>query len=668
MKKFKVGLLAVCLMTGMLLSGCGNEKTKEYVYNAPTGIEEAGIFVQPIENLKDDFICGADISTVLAEEESGVVYYDLDGNEADLFKILADGGTNYIRVRVWNDPYDENGNGYGGGNCDATKAAEIGRRAAEYGMKLMVDFHYSDFWADPNKQMAPKAWENMTAEEKAEAAYEYILESMNTILDAGADVGIVQLGNETNNGMAGETKWSAIGPMINAGSKAVKEAGASHGNDDIKIAVHFTNVDDSSQIDSLLRKLDSANVEYDIFGVSYYPFWHGSIENMVNVLKKVNTVYKKDVMVMETSYAYTLEDGDGTGNSVDESDLTKDYTASVQSQANALRDVCAAVASIGEGGLGVFYWEPAWVPVEKYVYGEEGAASILNSNKEKWEKYGSGWASSYASDYDPDDAGLYYGGSAWDNQAWFDASGKALESVNTYRYLKYGASSELKVDFANDIVKNIKPGSSLVMPETAAVHYNDVTKNGEAKISWNEEDLAKVDTETVGEYPVRGTFEDGTEITCTVQVANVNWIENASFEDEGRGEGWTFTYEGDNPVDFQQKESDAYTGEWAMHYWSTKEVVFTAEYTLTGLDDGLYYLSSYVQGGDSGSSASMYMFAKSGDEEYKAAYSVNGWCEWQHPEIKEIQVVDGTVTIGISFNGGTGAWGTIDDFYLCKMD
>ena len=175
----------------------------EYVPELPSASEEADIFVEPVSGLSDDFIMGMDFFSVIAEEESGVVYYDEDGNEADLFQVLADAGVNYIRVRVWNDPYDAEGNGYGGGNNDVEKAVQIGSRAAKYGMKLLVDFHYSDFWADPAKQMAPKGWEGYTPAEKQDALYEYTKESLQAIIDGGADVGIVQIGNEINNGLAG---------------------------------------------------------------------------------------------------------------------------------------------------------------------------------------------------------------------------------------------------------------------------------------------------------------------------------------------------------------------------------------------------------------------------------------------------------------------------------
>ena len=145
MKKFRT-LCTAALFAGMLFSmtGCGDKQTPVEV----TPIASETLFVEKVENLPEDFIFGMDASCVPALEASGVKYYDYDGNEADVFETLAKSGYNYIRVRVWNDPYDENGNGYGGGNCDINTAIEIGKRATQYGLKLLVDFHYSDFWAE----------------------------------------------------------------------------------------------------------------------------------------------------------------------------------------------------------------------------------------------------------------------------------------------------------------------------------------------------------------------------------------------------------------------------------------------------------------------------------------------------------------------------------------
>ena len=162
--RIKQTVLPLAAASLLLLTSCSGGNAAE---------KSSTLYVEQIEDLSDDFIMGCDISMVLAQEASGVKIYDYDGKESDLFSVLEGSGVNYIRVRVWNDPYDASGNGYGGGNCDVKTAAEIGRRAAEHGMKLLVDFHYSDFWADPSKQMTPKAWEGMTIEDKSQALYEY---------------------------------------------------------------------------------------------------------------------------------------------------------------------------------------------------------------------------------------------------------------------------------------------------------------------------------------------------------------------------------------------------------------------------------------------------------------------------------------------------------------
>ena len=391
------------------------------------------IAVEPIEFNNPGFIRGMDVSSVQSLESSGVKYYTADGREEDLFRILADNGVNYIRVRVWNDPFDAGGNGYGGGNNDVNAAAEIGRRAAEYGMKLLVDFHYSDFWADPGKQKPPKAWSGMTLSQKADALGAFTAASLRTIRAAGADIGMVQIGNETSNGLAGENSWQNMAQLYNAGSAAVRAF-----DPDILVAIHFTNPEKTAFMKSLADFLNDYHVDYDVFALSYYPYWHGSLTNLTAVLDYVAQRYQKYAMVAETSYAYTLEDSDGHGNTVSAyanntgDDLLWDFTP--QGQADEVRAVMAAVNSVAGGyGLGVFYWEGAWITVGD-VTGLSGSAysARLSRNKQLWERDGSGWAASFCGEYDPDDGGKWYGGSAVDNQAFFSPDGKALPSLSVF--------------------------------------------------------------------------------------------------------------------------------------------------------------------------------------------------------------------------------------------
>lgn len=654
------------------------------LYELPAEAEEAGIYVEPIEGLSEDFIRGVDISSVLVEEKSGVVYYNEAGEEQDLFQTLAQNGVNYIRVRVWNDPFDENGNGYGGGNNDTAAAAEIGARAAKYGMKICVDYHYSDFWADPNKQQCPKAWEGMTIEDKSEALYQFTKESLSEIIDAGAVVGMVQIGNEINNGMSGETDWTKRRQLMQAGSKAVREIAQETGQD-IQVAVHFTDVSDKSGMLGNAQKLLEKEIDYDIFAVSYYPFWHGSLENLTDVLQELSETYGKKVMVAETSYPYTTGDGDGSANSIDEGSLIPEYAASEQGQTNEIRDVCAAVADVGDAGLGVFYWEPAWIPVSVYEEGAADAAAVLSANRESWEKNGSGWASSYAADYDPKDAGVYYGGSSWDNQALFDYEGHPLESLKVFKYLHCGTIVEQTVESILPVEINVPLDAELVMPETVSVVYND-RSTVEIPVLWDAAQTAAIDTSKSGTYEVDGSFMteadfkenaapsasvieflEKEKVTAKVSVNRLNMVANSSFEEEDTSM-WVITAGGSGMTDFQNKESDAYSGVMSLHYYSTGEVSFTVEQTITGLVPGTYEFGLYLQGGDAGDNAEMYIYADNGKERLTEDTGVTGWCNWQEPVISDITVgEDGTLTVGASISCAAKGWGTLDDFYLYQV-
>ena len=320
------------------------------------------LYVKKVENLPEDFIFGMDASAVLSLEAGGVKYYDHEGNEKDVYQILSENGVNYIRVRVWNDPFDDEGNGYGGGNCDIENAVEIGKRATAYGMKLLVNFHYSDFWADPAKQMVPKAWAGMDIDTKSEALYQYTKECLEKLMTAGVDVGMVQIGNETNGAMCGESStklggWKKITQLMSAGSRAVREVCP-----DALIAIHFANPEKVTNYVSYSANLDYYGVDYDVFASSYYPFWHGTYENLASVLNRVTEKYGKKTMIAETSYAFTAEDTDFYGNTIGEGGgIVKNYPFTVQGQANLVRDVVDTAVNQITDCIGVFYWEGTWI-------------------------------------------------------------------------------------------------------------------------------------------------------------------------------------------------------------------------------------------------------------------------------------------------------------------
>ncbi|MBQ8947699.1 MAG: glycosyl hydrolase 53 family protein [Lachnospiraceae bacterium] len=656
----------------------GIEQT--YFPELPTEKANDGIYVTAIDGIADDFIRGMDISSLPVEEASGVKYYqraskggDDAGTEQDLLKILADAGINCIRVRVWNDPFDAEGNGYGGGNCTADTAAELGRRAAAYGMDLCVDFHYSDFWADPNKQMRPKAWNNMRVNDQKQALYDYTCESLRTILDAGARVTMVQIGNEINYGLSGRTAFKDIAELLKYGSQAVRDISSEYGRD-MAVTVHYTGIDDSDGIYRIADRLDEYEIDYDVFGVSYYPYWHGGMDNLTAVLKKISADHNVKTCVMETSYMYTADDGDGSGNSVSDGNAVEGYPVSVQGQASCVRDVCAAASEAG--AMGVFYWEGGWIPVNP------GSGT----REQDWEKYGSGWASSYAAEYDPDDAGKYYGGCSWENQAFFDFEGHELPSLSVFKYLKYGAAG-----FSNEVLQlesveiDMMPGDELKLPGTVSAIWTDPDCTDKLTVKWDEDIIGSFDTDKTGSYTVPGRIElagtgasgdlkfneDGTlAVEAKVNIANKNLVADPSFEEEDHSCWKVESLAGTDPTDYQNKSSDAHSGSFAFHFWDKSAMEFTLEQTVKVEKAGKYRLDAFMQGGDFSDDSEIYIYAvNAAGKEYRSDPVIpDGWVNWKNPEITGLELADGeSVKIGAYVRCNPESWATFDDFSL-KME
>lgn len=649
---------------------------EKYVSDSETSNEEkepetdtrvdAEVFVEKIA-LSDDFITGADISSYLSVVDSGAVFYDFEGNVLDrqgFFKFLADNGTNYVRIRVWNDPYDASGNGYGGGNNDLEKAKEMGVLATNAGMKVLIDFHYSDFWADPGKQTAPKAWKSMSVAEKEAAVYAYTKESVQYLIDSGVNVGMVQIGNETTSKFCGESNWTNICTLFNAGSKAVREV-----SEDIQVAIHFTNPERSGNYASLAKTLANNNVDYDVFASSYYPYWHGTISNLTSVLKNVADTYGKKVMVAETSWAFTLADGDGHDNTVrvNNNDSNQPYDFTVQGQVSEISAVTKAVTDIGEAGIGVFYWEAAWIPVQ-YAYDENGkkVSSIVDSNKKAWEANGSGWASSYAAEYDPADAGKWFGGSAVDNQAWFDFTGHPLDTVKVYDYIRTGtkvAASVSSVEAAEVTVEASKATVS-VMPTVATVKYNTGV-TFEAAVTWNTEEIEAAVLAGIGTYTIHGTVTvEGKEyeVSAVLHIVADNLIINGSFENAL--DNWTVS--GFNTSD---AANNSRTGNGCLHFYTANAgATFKASQKVT-VNAGVYELSAFLQGGNAGSTDMFEAEVLVDGESYHDSAFVDGWKNWKQLNVKDIIVTEDDTCIEVILwvkNTTAGVWGSYDDVTLCK--
>lgn len=675
MRKIFLGLCACFSL--FTLGSCNSDKTEVIEKEEVTKVTSSdSIYVRKVENIDDDFIMGMDASSVISLEQSGVKYYDYDGNEADVFKTLAQSGVNYIRVRIWNDPYDEDGNGYGGGNNDIDKAVEIGKRATKYGMKLLVNFHYSDFWADPAKQMVPKAWAHFTTDQiddKAQALYEYTKESLQKLVKAGVDVGMVQIGNETNGKMAGEKVWFNIAKLMIKGSEAVREV-----TPDALVAVHFANPEKVTNYADYAKKLKYYNLDYDVFASSYYPYWHGTLDNLTTVLNDVTAKYGKKTMVIETSYTYTTDDTDYYGNTIsDGGGVTKNYPYTIQGQTNSLVDIIDTVANKLTDGIGVCYWEGTWLTVGGNSYDE---------NKLLWEQYGSGWAASYASDYDPDDAGKYYGGCAVDNQALFDKGGKPLESLKLFNLVKTGNIIDVKADAIEDTTIICDLAGDIVLPTKVNAVMSDNSKQ-ELDVEWKyyqvtdeNWNVTKYDTVDFNAFKTGGVKKyeiigeaGGMIAKCYLSMIEYNFLNNYSFEDDENKTkipaSWAVDEKGTSDELFVEvKSTDSMTGDGHYHFWSnaSNSVEFYLEQEVTTLTKaGTYKYSISIMGGDAGEHE-VYAYVKVNGEITKtSALEITSYGNWDTTTINDIEW-DGTSTITVGIyvkcaGANNGAWGKIDD-------
>lgn len=361
---------------------------------------------------------------MLKEVETLGGAFFLDGEKKELFDILRLKGLNTVRLRLWLNPYDEEGIPYLGGTNDLETTIELAKRAKEQGLRFMLNIHYSDFWADPKKQFKPKAWQSLTGEQLEEEVYRYTREVLDVCRACDVQPDFVQIGNETTNGMlwpdgrtpkyvfeekafeaAEAVEWQAafdrLSRLLAAGIRAAREAG------EMKIILHLDAGGSNVLYRTWFDEMTARGVDYDIIGLSYYPIWHGSLEELRFNLNDISERYHKEVLVVETAYGHTSDSPSGADIFTEELADKGGYPATVEGQKQFLTDLMKTLKSMENGkGLGIVYWEPAWLPVN-----------------------GTSWASPEGMRYGNDVASM---GNHWANQGLFDFQGKALDSINVF--------------------------------------------------------------------------------------------------------------------------------------------------------------------------------------------------------------------------------------------
>lgn len=377
--------------------------------------------------MRPTFIKGADVSMLKEVEELGGEFF-LGNQKKDLFEIMQIKGLNVVRLRLWVNPYDEEGCPYMGGTNDLETTIELARRAKEQGLQFMLCIHYSDFWTDPKKQIKPKNWQELSFEQLEEKVYSYTREVLDVCKACDVLPELIQIGNETTNGMLwpdGRTpkylfeqkkfeeveaaEWKAsfdrLVRLLNAGIRAARESGP------MRVILHLDFGGANVLYRTWFDEMAAHGVDYDIIGLSYYPIWHGSLAELRFNLEDISARYNKDVLIIETAYGHTAESPKGADIFTDELAKNAGYPPTVEGQAQFLYDLMQAVDQVPGGkGLGIVYWEPAWLPVD-----------------------GTTWASPEGMKYGNDVAPM---GNHWANQAWFDFQGKALDSIDVFHQFK----------------------------------------------------------------------------------------------------------------------------------------------------------------------------------------------------------------------------------------
>jgi arabinogalactan endo-1,4-beta-galactosidase len=615
----------------------------------------AAITVQPVEGLPPDFIMGADMSMLDQLERMGARFQSQDGEPGDALRIVRDNGVNWVRLRLWHTPVNADdvieggrtisrrGDPIGGGNNDLATTIRLARRAKALGLKFLLDIHYSDFWVDPEKQAKPAAWRGLSGAALEQAVYRYTAQVFDELKKSDVLPDMVQIGNELNGGMLwpdGKT-WKGelddhVGgddgfvALISQGIRAAHDADPLRGKPGhMKVAVHLADGGSNALYRRVFDLFAKRGVDFDVIGMSFYPYYHGPIEDLQANADDISARYGKDVVVLETAYAYTLRNGDDWPDVFNaKMQDSVGYQASVQGQASMVRDVIAAMARVPKRrGLGLFYWEPDWIPVA-----------------------GAGWRTGE--------------GNGWDNQAMFDFHGRALPSLAVFKRVRESASTAEAaantphVLDAGPLQFRSVVGEAWVPPESVKVAFSDDAKRI-VHVQWGAvpaQALAQP-----GRFALQGVVKGRSDkVQAEVEVTpRRNLIADGGFEKDGLA-GWAVAGDA-GAFSNERNPGNAHAGARSLHYWGDQAFKSEISQVLTGLEVGTYTLKAWSAG--AGVDKALRLFARDcGGTALKATALANaGWQKWQQYVVTGIAVSGGRCTVGIAVDGPAGDWGNVDD-------
>lgn len=576
------------------------------------------------ENASPSFIKGADISSLEAVEDYGGKFYDFNGEETDAIGFLMENGCNYFRLRVWNNPtksFDA------GDYCSPEHTVEMAKRIKEAGGNYLLDFHYSDWWADPSNQTVPAVWQGLSEEELVQVVYDFTKEVLVMLEEAGAYPDMVQIGNEIGNGML----WSygstdhpeTLAALINSGIKAVRDTTPE--GKETKVMIHVQDGGFVGETETFFTMLEQYGVtDYDVVGLSYYPYWHGTFADLKDNINNVYKKFGKQVIVAETAYPFTYANADNKRNMVMESETaTVGFAASEENQRKVFELVMNSVATT-EGGLGVFYWEPAWLAVE-------GAGVGKGSGNE------------------------------WENQALFDFEGKALEAVKAFGF-EPGTMSGDEVlyvyPFSNVQIDKNAVGEEVLkdLPATAKVLYSDGSIK-EVAVEWNL-DSRKDITDTRVAYT--GTAA-GMTVSAGAVLIDKYSLSNLGFEDGLTG--WTVS--GDTEAGWVAK-GDAgcpKEGEYSFAFWDSGSFTVDVYRYVKITESGQYNLEAWSEGKNGTRLlVTLYIADENGKYLDSESFQNAGWAVWKNPCVTATLTEGDIIRIGAKIQGVPDDWGALDEF------
>ncbi len=366
--------------------------------------------------MKNKFLYGMDVSSLLSLETQGAKFFDYHGKEDDLLIILKESGVESIRLRLWLDPFSPEKVSYEGGRNDLNTTLILAKRASKVGFSIVLDLHYSDFWADPGKQIMPKAWNGLSFEELLLTVELYSEKVIYQFHEANINLAYIQVGNEITNGILWPhgrlydedgnlypDGYKRLSEILNAGIRGVRKA-----SPESKIIIHLDRGGDVKLYKDFFGAMHPLLLKFDVIGLSYYPYWHGTFTDLGKTIDFLKENYEEEVMIMETSYAFNTTSGYGpfvvTETKTPQISGFPPYTIKGQVEYLALLFNFIIDHKVD----GVFYWEPAWVPLLHDTWASlEGMHYIKEDNKET--------------------------GNEWANQGLFNFKGMALPALYVYK-------------------------------------------------------------------------------------------------------------------------------------------------------------------------------------------------------------------------------------------